>query len=392
MVKCTFLGHKAVFEEDLSDKLDAAIAKVVRKNDEAEFLFFDSGSFYNLCLAAVLKAQRRYPKKQIRVILVREPKDNLSLSPIPMCLIDVVLQAPKFPQPKNEHDFTLNHRQTIRWTLDQCEYLISYVYPLADKDEAPYYRYAKSKKLTILDVTEPSTMLYMSECLKARSSRDQTIVNGRIDGRTLKDIGKEVGISSSMVQQDFGAISKSLICSASDRLKRQTENKTIACGVFSMGLMNPQKMAMFRQVVSFLITRYRVREFKVTAEASYSNYMGILEREIEYYPDVRLSIITHYSENTPENWFQERLSAHEAFCDSLENINPSATRTPRAQMCQVIHRIMETTDYCICNLTGTPLSRNIENHACKLGGVRLVNIGKDICEHVSSDERCKIKL
>ena len=112
MVKCTFLGHQAVFEQDLSEKLDAAIAKIVKKSDETEFLFFEKGAFCNRCLAAVLKAQRRYPQKQIRITLVQKYGSDPKQNPIPMCMVDTVIQAPEFPQPKREKDFTLNYRRT----------------------------------------------------------------------------------------------------------------------------------------------------------------------------------------------------------------------------------------------------------------------------------------
>lgn len=36
MIKCTFLGLGEVFEQGLSDKLNAAVTKFVKKNDETE--------------------------------------------------------------------------------------------------------------------------------------------------------------------------------------------------------------------------------------------------------------------------------------------------------------------------------------------------------------------
>lgn len=386
MIKCTFLGHPTVFDQGLSDKLDAAVTKVMWGNDEAEFLFFENGAFYHLCLAAVLKAQRRFPNKQIRITLVWKPGENPKLNPIPMCMIDTLLRAPQFPSPKRVHDFTLNYRQTVQWVLAQCSHLISYLYPLADKGEMHHYRYAKRKKLTILDVTDPATADYMEDHLKTRSAREQFVAKGRMDGRTFKEIGAELGVTASMIQQNFRTTSRAMIHSTADRLREQTAGETIACGVFRLGLVNPQRMIMFKQVASFLITQYRVTEFNVTAEVSSSKYMSVLEQVVKSHKDVKLSVITHYSEAVAEDWFQKKLSDHKAFCDSVENINPTATRIPRTQTLQTIHWMMETTDYCISNLMDNTLRRNIENYARKLHGVRLVDIGRDTVLQVRCDE------
>lgn len=386
MVKCMFLGHSAVFERDLSDKLDAAIAKILHKNSEVEFLFYQRGAFYDLCLMAVLKAQHRYPQKQIRITLVVAHMDDLAYNPIPMCLIDGVLEAPQFPLPKKDHDFTLNHRKTIRWTIEQCSYLISYMYPQIQDERTQHYRFAEQKKLTILDVTDPATTAYMTDWLKERSAREQVIAQRRQEGQTWSQIGAELGISGSMVQANSRFTSRTLIRAAAEHLQMQTGNEIVSCGIFGLGKVTAERTAMFKEVISFLIARYKVTEFKITAESSSSGYMQILEQAARCNPRVRLSIVTHYAEDTPEKWLRERISAHEAFGDSVENIGSGTKRTHRAQMIQVIRWMMSNTDYCISNLPDNPLQKNIETCARKLGGVKLIDIGKNAYIRVCDDE------
>lgn len=234
MVKCTFLGHSAVFEHDLSERLDAAIAKVLRKTDEAEFLFFEQSKFCNLCLAAVLKAQRRYPQKQIHITLVEKYGSDPHRNPIPMCFFDSILAAPQFPSPKNEHNFTLNYRRTVRWTIEQCSYLISYMYPQIRDEQTQYHRFAKQKDLRILDVTNPDTADYLEEQLNHRSERDQALIKGRQAGRLLREIGAEVGISTARVEMNERAVSRALIRSAEIHLREQPK-AAVSCSIFTFG-------------------------------------------------------------------------------------------------------------------------------------------------------------
>lgn len=375
-----------VFEHDLSERLDVAVAKVLRKTEEADFLFYQKGTFYDLCMAAVLKAQRRYPQKQIRIVLIRDYKDNDEADKyIPMCLIDATLKAPQFPPSKSEHNHTLNYRRTVRWIIAQCSYLISYMYPQIQSDETQFYRFAKQKKLTILDVTDRETADYLEEQLNHRSERVQIIIKGRQAGRSLREIGMDVGVSESRVQQNIQASSRALTRSAATHLREQPK-ALISCSIFTLGTVTPEKIGIFRRVVSFLITHYQVAEFKITAETSYSDYMKILRREIAHHLDIRLSIITHYAEDTPEKSLHEKQSRYRGLCDSVENVNPYTKRTPRAKMLQTIRWMMGNTDYCICCLPDNPLRKSIENHARKLGGVRLFDIGQNTHMRVCGDK------
>lgn len=384
MVKCTFLGHQAVFEQDLSEKLDAAIAKIVKKSDETEFLFFEKGAFCNRCLAAVLKAQRRYPQKQIRITLVQKYGSDPKQNPIPMCMVDTVIQAPEFPQPKREKDFTLNYRRTMRWVLDQCSYLISYMYSQIQDDATHFYQIAEQKKLTILDVTSPETSAYFEEELSHRSEREQAVIKGRQAGWPWSRIGAEIGVSARMVETNARNAGRALTRYAANRLREQPK-ANISCAIFTLGDVTPEKTAMFRQVVSFLITRYHVMEFKITAECSYYEYMDVLRQEVAYVPGVKISIVTSYECTTVEQ-LHEQMTKHKDRCDKIENVNPYTKRIPRVKMLNTIRWMMGNTDYCITNLPDNPLQKSIENHARKLGGVRLVDIGKDTVLRVRCDE------
>ena len=70
MFVCTFLGHKEVYDKDIYEKLARAVYGLVEEHDEAEFLFYNQGTFYDLCLAAVLEARQRFPQKRISITWV----------------------------------------------------------------------------------------------------------------------------------------------------------------------------------------------------------------------------------------------------------------------------------------------------------------------------------
>lgn len=63
MTVCTFAGHREVFQVNISDKLDAAICKIIETDNSFHFLVGGMGNFDGLCASAVRRAKKKYPEK-----------------------------------------------------------------------------------------------------------------------------------------------------------------------------------------------------------------------------------------------------------------------------------------------------------------------------------------
>ena len=70
MTVCTFAGHREVYQANIADRLDEAIAQIIETDDSFRFLVGGMGDFDGMCSSAVRRAKRKYPDKQISLELV----------------------------------------------------------------------------------------------------------------------------------------------------------------------------------------------------------------------------------------------------------------------------------------------------------------------------------
>ena len=61
MTVCTFAGHREVYQANIADRLDEALAKIIETDDNIRFLVGGMGDFDGMCSSAVRRAKRNYP-------------------------------------------------------------------------------------------------------------------------------------------------------------------------------------------------------------------------------------------------------------------------------------------------------------------------------------------
>ena len=67
---CTFAGHREVYQANIPEKLDAALAEIIKSDDHIVFLVGGMGGFDGMCSSSVRRAKKKYPDKKIILELV----------------------------------------------------------------------------------------------------------------------------------------------------------------------------------------------------------------------------------------------------------------------------------------------------------------------------------
>ena len=70
MTVCTFAGHREVYQANIADRLDEALAKIIETDDNIRFLVGGMGDFDGMCSSAVRRAKKKFSDKQISLELI----------------------------------------------------------------------------------------------------------------------------------------------------------------------------------------------------------------------------------------------------------------------------------------------------------------------------------
>lgn len=125
MTVCTFAGHRQIFAVRLSDKINAALEKLLSCDTDFVFYTGGMGEFDTLCSSAVRGAKRRHPEKNVRLLLV-----------LPYMIQDINDNKDYYEQAYDDilvpmELMGVHYKGAIkkrnRWMLDRSDVLLAYV-------------------------------------------------------------------------------------------------------------------------------------------------------------------------------------------------------------------------------------------------------------------------
>ena len=125
MKTCTFAGHREVFASGTESDIESAIETILASDTHYIFYTGGMGEFDSKCSAAVRRAKRNHPEKNIKLFLVEpymkteinECKDYYEWS------FDDVL----IPIELADIHYKNAIKQRNKWMVDRSDYLIAYV-------------------------------------------------------------------------------------------------------------------------------------------------------------------------------------------------------------------------------------------------------------------------
>lgn len=149
MIHVTFAGHRNVFGGNVEQKIDEAIADILKRDTSFEFYSGGMGEFDSLCEAAVHRTKRVYKELDIKLIYV-----------VPYMLNTLNTYKDYYEERYDEILIPgelegVHYKAAItkrnRWLIDHSDYLIAYVF----RDHGGAYntlRYAQRKGCKIIRV------------------------------------------------------------------------------------------------------------------------------------------------------------------------------------------------------------------------------------------------
>ena len=375
MATCVFLGHDEVYDVDVKlwSRIRAAVDQITAAHDEVEFLFYQEGYFFNLCLTAALGAKNQ-SHTRVTITLVVHAKRletylQQSYSEIPLCMIDKIVPV-SVPEPKNHRDFSQPYKKTMRFLLAQATHVISGVYGDLYESENQLLAFARRQRgLQVIDVTDEETAANILADRKTLPEREQMVL-GMLPGRTYREISEQVGVSYSRLQQIVSKAGRRLRHSAVMRRRRleKVASDQWSCGILQMGPVTYDALASFEHCLHFLLSKYRVSKFFITAEIAESGFMFTLKRKMDYFGDRFATVV-----------LEDCGQKGDSYCPPCDN----AMFLKTSDNTGIAHHIMALADFCICDLSslkqamgeGVPFAQTV-----------LLDIGHHAAEVCSSEE------
>ena len=151
MTVCTFAGHREVYQANIPEALDQALAEIIENDNSIRFLVGGMGEFDKMCASAVRRAKRKYPNTEISLELVlpyltNDINENKSF--YEMSYDNIIVP---FELAGVHYKSVITKRN--RWLVDNSDWLIAFVY----RDFGGAYttlRYAEKKGLQIVNLAK----------------------------------------------------------------------------------------------------------------------------------------------------------------------------------------------------------------------------------------------
>ena len=287
MATCCFLCQDPVYDNDIEERLDNAIAKVAQENDTVRFLLYgcwdiSSRRFHDLFAAAAYRAKLANPHKEISLsLVVHETERRQVLSALqewryslPSFMLDEILSP---PAPQGIKDGVAIEKRMQRWMIGQADYVFTYLYDCLHEADSHALDYALKIGKAIVDLTSPATYALIREKYSILPERKREAMELRLEGKTALEIADALGTGKSRPQQLIYEGARAIREKLRGREYRPVEE---ACTVFMLGPATYKSLNAFDKTVNYLVREKNVQTFFVAPNFSMSPFRFVLEKHI----------------------------------------------------------------------------------------------------------------
>ena len=291
MAVCSFIGDMDLYDLDMYPKVCAAINGIVAENSEVKFLFYPFNkmeAFMNICLRAALEAKSHFSQKVTIALVLDEAgyekfqeQDSGSL---PYCVIDRVILPFTIPSERSDH---VNHYKKIqRWMIQESTHVLSYLYRQFFRAENQLLDYAKSRSITIIDLTDRDTEYSIDENIALLSEKERRAIQIIQTGHTRKEVETSLGISSTRVSQILTQSGRTLRKYAKKRLIpelfQRREQPPLICSILPMENITPEGILSFLYTSMFLNGVYGPIQFRIYGDEDKASFSRLLKLFAEF--------------------------------------------------------------------------------------------------------------
>lgn len=285
MVTCCFLCQDPVYDNDIEERLDKAISKVVEENGTVRFLLYSygdilSGRFHDLFATAAYRAKLANPHKEIRLSIVASDEERGQVLsalqkwqyPMPSFMFDEVLSP---PTPQGIKDPFAIKKRMQRWMIGQADYVFTYLYDCLHEAVSHARDYAVKSGKALVDLTNPSTYALIREQYGTLPAQACKAMGLWLERKTTPEIAAELGVSRTRVQFLVSEGTRKI----HDRLAGQEYQQAEAfCTVFLLGPATYASLSAFQKTVDYLICYKNVKTFCVPTDYLSSAFRYVLEK------------------------------------------------------------------------------------------------------------------
>ncbi|MCI8623817.1 MAG: hypothetical protein HFG26_09165 [Provencibacterium sp.] len=369
MAVCSFVENHDIYDKDIDSKVRAAVNSLAAENKAVDFLFHRMSPFMDICLRAILEAKSRFPQK-ITVTLVLDKSDykrfqSQDAGSLPFCMVDKVILPPLTVPEGN--DFTKIVKKTQRWLIQKSTHVICYLYRQFYKVENYLLDYAKKRPVNIIDLTDKDTEHAICEDIELLPENVKKVIGLIETGHTRKGIEALLGLSSTRIHQMITETGHTLRSNAKGRLieelSQDKDSHPVICSIFAIENFTYEVVSSFLFTVLFLSKKYDSIRFEIEEDDDNSNALEILKLLAEF---IAISNIRNYHS-------KDIKSIGKVISKLYQTFN---TKQAAFTMNERVAEMIQHSDFCICDLTSSPIAEEIRDEAANTGKTILLDIGK----------------
>ena len=374
MAICSFIGNSKICDRQLFQKLRTTIHDIAEEQEHTEFLLVPVGEdFFYCCLKAVLEIRTCFPEKTT-VTFVVDKKDQSEIF-TPTCFADGIREIDVPPSSFNRGAYRI--RNIKRSVIQFSTHVVCYVYENFYESENRLLAYARKRRnLTIVDISTQET----AEAIRALANmlpeqRERSLIEQLNNGHTIKEISAMLGVSGERIHQLRARAGRHLRDMLNDRLSFDEiirgKNRRLTCAVFSLGFPPAQKLRLFRSVISLLTSQYHVTTFEIHARYCHSDYTEAIKWN-RFLDKARLTAVLI---NDDDKDIYNLVGQYCPPCNRVANIDATLISGPHDF--KVGAAMTERADFCVCDLSASPVAKELTKHIAYRTGVCLLDIGRN---------------
>lgn len=389
-IRCTYYGYREVYDVDLLTRMEEEIGKIIEANEQVEFLFHTTGAAYSAFMTAVLAAKAKYPGKVTTVYIAELNEEHGSFvnpkgayfyyrySGIwPFALFDEHRFAPEYAG-KSTSDTPGNNmirdRSVLHWLFSLCDYVLTCCYPGLDETEnTEIGRLEKREKPTTVSLASAEISERAVSYIEDLEEREKGMLKGLLANKTLKEVGKEFGVTSSRVGQVAGRASKHI----RDRLRidfagrAREQRKFWTCGLVGVGDNARSYTYDLNLLMQYFFENYRVQKVFVEDEICFCDCMGpLLAKRNRFGREVDYVAISALPDPKGEKGVVSYTPPyHELMTINAKSLDPDEIRL------NIQKEVIRNSDFVIADLSESPYAQELLQ-CCAENDVSFVDLSK----------------
>lgn len=385
MVVCSFIGNSDVCDYNLYPRLREVTKSIAEENGRVDFMILPqyaelfAGSFSDFCLRAALETKSHYPQKVTITLICHDENEKKKFEmqadgSIPACMVDRIL-IPNIAASSKSGAYSKRVPDVQRWIIQHSTYVVSSLYEIFHAQENHLLYFARRMDgLKIIDISSEEIALAIKEKVKDLTDREQLALKSLEDGHTLEETGTALGVGrerARSIARKAGLQLEKHARRYSNKMRAQSEYQ-IKCAVFSLGDATYSNLKAFRHIVDYLITKYRVKQFYIQGDYGCSGFMTAFDQNKSIYNFHTTAVITASEHNEDTG---DLIARYCPPCDRVENVDTTFAKAGTDAFA-ALTAMMDQADFCICNLSASPMAEEIRAYITQTKYAALLDISK----------------